>query len=331
MENDYILITGGMGYIGSHIANKLLESNHNVIVVDNKYNEILEKHWETYIEKQALIIKCFDMSQFSDFISQLGDLKVKRITGVIHCAALKSVPGSIKDPLLYYKNNINSLINLLEFMNKISLKTIIFSSSATVYSGNNQKEIFHEADISFPTTPYGNTKIVCEKILEDVYNSDQRWKIISLRYFNPAVCYLNVDQGDTGLFTAVEKVIDKKLPYLSIFGDKYNTYDGSCVRDYIHINDLVDSHICALNYLIEKNNGLHEAINIGTGVGSSTLDVAKKFNKIDPLFNYRIVNKRDGDAPASVANCDKAKNVLNWSSKYSLNDICNDIYLSKKC
>ena len=320
----YILITGGLGYIGSHIANKLLETKNKIIIIDNKDNLTLVENWKYYIDNQSLIIKNLDMSNNSSF----HNLMEYNITGVIHCAALKSVPRSINEPLLYYKNNMNSLINLLEFMNKKNIKTIIYSSSATVYSGNIKTSTFSENDASFPTTPYGNTKIMCEKILEDLHQSDKSWKIISLRYFNPAVCYLNVEQGDTGLFTAVEKVITKKLPFLSIFGDNYDTHDGSCIRDYIHINDLVDSHICALNFLMEfsSESGVCEAVNVGTGTGYSTLDVAKEFEKIDSNFQYKIVSKREGDAAISISICDKAKLILNWSSQYSLHDICNDIY-----
>lgn len=321
---EYILITGGLGYIGSHIANTLLKSGKRVILVDYKENEILLQNWQDFLQNQSLIVMHEDISSN---IHQLRlNLTNYKISGVIHCAALKSVPKSIDEPLIYYKNNINSMLNLLDLMNEMNIKTFIYSSSATVYSGRTSNNgIFHESDVSFPTTPYGNTKLFGEKILEDVFISDRSWKIISLRYFNPAVCYLDVDQGDTGLFTAVHKVLRKELPYLSIFGSDYDTHDGSCIRDYIHIDDLVDSHINALDFLISHEDGLYEAINIGTGTGYSTLEVAKEFKKLTNDFEYKIVDKRFGDSAVSVANCDKAKMVLNWTAKYSLHNICYDI------
>jgi UDP-glucose 4-epimerase len=323
MEN-FILITGGLGYIGSHIADKLLEDYKHVIIIDNKENSSLSDRWSNHIKQGRLKLLILDISSPLD--APLDVLDQYNIIGVIHCAALKSVPESMKEPLKYYKNNINTMIRLLEYMNKRNIKTFIFSSSATVYSGNNTKSVFCENDVSFPTTPYGNTKIVGEKMLEDLYQSDNSWKIISLRYFNPAVCYLNVNQGDTGLFTAIEKVIKKTLPYLAIFGDDYETPDGSCIRDYIHIKDLVDAHVSALDLLLKKESGSYDAINIGTGVGCSTLQIAKEFQNLDDQFQYQILPRRLGDAPVSIANCDKAKHIVQWSSKYSLHDICKDIY-----
>jgi UDP-glucose 4-epimerase len=323
----YILITGGLGYIGSHIADKLLKDGQNVIITDNseKSLEKLKIHWTTYLENRSLIIYQIDLTSDTQQIKQQF-VEQKEIIGVIHCAALKSVPESIKEPIKYYRNNTNSMLNLLEFMDLNNVKVLIFSSSATIYSGNTKKSVFNEEDLSFPTTPYGNTKLIGELILEDLYKSDDTWKIISLRYFNPAVCHLNVDQGDTGLFTAVEKVLTHKLQFLSIFGDDYDTPDGSCVRDYIHINDLVDAHISALQYLLNsKDGGLHEVINIGTGEGCSTLEVAKEFQKNVDTFDYKIVERRSGDAAISIADCEKAKKIIQWSSKYTLTDICRDI------
>lgn len=327
--NKYVLITGGMGYIGSHIANKLLENGKSVIIIDVKSKKPLLNHWKNYIDDKKLISIIYDLSSLYNFDNMRDYLKSYNIIGVIHCAAFKSVPESIQKPLTYYQNNLNSTINLLELMSQLNIKTLIFSSSATVYSGNiisqDTDGVFSENDLSFPTTPYGNTKLFGEKILEDVFISDKSRKIISLRYFNPAVCYLKVKQGDTGLFTSIEKVLKGQLEYLSIFGDDYKTPDGSCIRDYIHIDDLIDAHICSLNFLISQEEGIYEAINVGTGTGFSTLEVATEFKKLNENFDYRIMPRRDGDAAISIANCDKAKSVLGWSSKRSLSDICTDI------
>jgi len=322
---EYVLITGGMGYIGSHIANKLLEDGKNIIIVDTKTNPSLFELWRKYIKNERIVITRYDLSFHSDISIMVGRFSWYKIIGVIHCAAMKSVPESIQDPLLYYENNINSIINLLKVMSKLNIKNLIFSSSATVYSGNSSKNIFDENDISFPTTPYGNTKLIGEKILEDIFKSDNNWRIISLRYFNPAVCHLDVTQGDTGLFTSVEKVLKHESPFLSIYGNDYDTPDGSCIRDYIHIDDLVNAHIFALDFIKGQEHGMCEAINVGTGAGFSTLEVAKEFKKLNENFEYKIMPRRDGDAAVSVANCSKAKRLLGWTAKFSLHDICKDI------
>lgn len=329
MDQKYILVTGGIGYIGSHIVKKLLEENYKVIVIDLKKDEYFHSIFSEYIEKKNLFIYTFDLRNHVSELCVL--LKPHSIWGVVHCAAFKSVPQSMNEPLLYYQNNLTGMMNVLEWMKYNNIYNFVYSSSACVYGGSNTFKENEYWNGGPPNNPYGITKLMGELILKDLSKSDKQWKIISLRYFNPGVSHLNVEQGDSGLFTAIDRVLKGKTDYLNVFGDDYNTPDGSCIRDYIHIDDLVDGHIVALEKLNSSNKLQYEDINLGQGKGHSTIEVAKTLKDIvdksgkDIKFDYKIVGRREGDDVISVANCDKAQRVLNWKAKKTLYDICFEI------
>lgn len=328
-----VLITGGLGYIGSHIVESLLKNTTCIVVVlDIKnYDERLF-NWEQYIDTRLFVYQHNLLSQIPP------ELNRHNIKTVIHCASLKSVPESVVNPLLYYESNIMMTLNLLKWMEKNKVYHLIYSSSATLYGDKYEKK-FEENDITFPSNPYGNTKMVCEKILKDVAQTNEMWRVLCLRYFNPAVSYFHVDQGNTGLFTAIEKIIKHNknnrdtLLHLTVNTVDSNIYsplldDGTCVRDYIHIDDLTDGHIKALSYL-QNSNTRFDIINLGSETGFSTLSVAKNIeaecSKVGISFPYKIGENRPGDPAVLVSNCQKAKTVLDWTPKRSLYDICRDV------
>jgi UDP-glucose 4-epimerase len=325
---EYILVTGGLGYIGSHIVKKLLEDNYKVIVIDLKKDK--HNYHSEYTLDKRLLIYTFDLRNHVSELSLL--LKYHSVWGVIHCAAFKSVPQSVTEPLMYYQNNLISMMNILEWMKSNNIYNFVYSSSATVYGGSNTFKENNYWNGGPPNNPYGITKLMGELILKDLSKSDSQWKIISLRYFNPGMSHLDVEQGDSGLFTAIDRVLKGKVEYLKVFGDDYDTPDGSCIRDYIHIDDLVDGHIAALMKLYDENGNLqYEDINLGQGIGHSTIEVAETLKDVvnncdkDINFDYKIVERREGDDVISVANCEKAKTVLGWESKKTLYDICFEI------
>lgn len=332
-----ILVTGGLGYIGSHIATNLLKDGYKVIIVDNCSNtssfvvDIIER-----ISGQRPIFYDMDIrnpkldSVFSDH----------SITSVIHLAGLKSVSGSIGDPILYYDNNVSGTINLLSVMNRHQVKNLIFSSSATVY-GTSPAPLFETSPIGEGiTNPYGDTKYTIEKILKSLSDSDPTWSIISLRYFNPVGSQKPYDLGDnppwkpSNLMPFIARVayhhniqpLNNDYECLYIFGNDYDTYDGTCVRDYIHIEDLSRAHIQALNY----KKGYH-IFNVGTGKGISVLELVNVFIQVNGVnVPYKIVNRRLGDLPVVFCNNEKIKQELNWSPQHDLVSMCKDSWMFQK-
>lgn len=323
-----ILVTGGLGYIGSHTCVELLDSNHEVVVIDNLSNSSLDT-----IEKIKMITG-------KDIKFYLGDMRNKellekiftenKIDAVIHFAAYKAVGESVKNPLKYYDNNLNSLINLLDVMIKHNCKKIVFSSSATVYKET--KELpFKESSEKLPCNPYGYTKLIGEKILEDVYTSDNDFSIAILRYFNPIGCHEsgligeNVNDIPNNLMPYILKVVNKDLEYLTIFGNDYDTPDGTGVRDYIHVVDLAKGHINALEYL-NKNTGI-DYFNLGTGKGYSVLEIVNTFMKVNNVdIPYKIGDRRQGDIAISYCDPSYAKEKLGFLATKTLEDMCKDSY-----
>ena len=323
-----ILVTGGLGYIGSHTSVLLLESGYEVVIIDNLSNSKIE-----VVDK----IKKITNKDFKFYKEDLRNEKVlddifkkENIDAVIHFAGLKAVGESVKKPLLYYQNNLDSTLTLCKIMNKYNVKKLVFSSSATVYGSQEVLPIKETASLS-TTNPYGSTKLFIEYILDDIYKSDNDWSIIKLRYFNPVGAH---DSGLLGedpngipnnLMPYVSKVAMGELPYLNVFGDDYKTKDGTGVRDYIHVVDLSLGHLKALEY-IEKNNG-SIAINLGTGKGYSVLDIVNAYEKVNGIkVPYKIAPRRDGDIAECYADSTKALELLNWKAEKDLDDMVRSSY-----
>ncbi len=327
-----ILVTGGAGYIGSHTCVELLNNGYDVVVVDNYYNSVpavLDR-----VEKiTGKTIKRYDC----DIRNREGLEKVfseNKIDAVIHFAGLKAVGESTKLPLLYYENNISGSVILFEVMDKYDCKKIVFSSSATVY-GNNPipyKEDMPTGDVS---SPYGRTKHFIEQILGDMYKADNKWSISLLRYFNPIGAHESGLIGEdpngipNNLMPYISRVAIGKLPQLTVFGGDYDTKDGTCIRDYIHVSDLAKAHLCAVAKIL-GTTGI-EAYNIGNGVGYSVLDIIKAFEKASGIkLNYVIGERREGDLPAFYADATKANNELGWHAQYDIEKMCADSWNFQK-
>lgn len=323
-----ILLTGGAGYIGSHTAVELLNSNYQVIIIDNFINS-----------KEEVIDKIKHITS-REVIFYKGDIRNKKlltrifrtynIGAVIHFASLKAVDESINKPLDYYNNNVIGSLILLEVMKQFNCKKIIFSSSASVY-GKVKKLPIKENTSLFSVSPYGSTKIIVEMILEDLYKSDNSWSIFSLRYFNPIGAHESnlIGENPNGEFTNlmpyILKVALKKHKRLTIFGNDYETLDGTCIRDYIHVKDLALGHLKALK-IIENKTGI-DVVNLGTGKGYSVLEIIKTFELVNKVkIPYVIGERRDGDIAVCYADIKKAKKILNFCCSKTLEDMCRDAY-----
>ena len=319
-----ILVTGGLGYIGSHTSVELLNSGYEIVIIDNLSNSKLEVKDK---------IKRITNKEFKTYIGDVQDkellneiFKKERIEAVIHFAGLKAVGESVEKPLMYYKNNLDSTLILCEVMNEYNVKKLVFSSSATVYGMQKILPINEEASLS-TTNPYGSTKLFIEYILDDLYTSDNEWSIVKLRYFNPVGAHSSGLIGEdpngipNNLMPYVSKVANKELPFLNVFGNDYETKDGTGVRDYIHVVDLSLGHLKALEY-IDKGNKGSIAINLGTGNGYSVLDIVKAYEKENNIeVPYKIAPRRDGDIGECYADPKKAKELLNWEAQLNLNDM----------
>lgn len=321
-----VLVTGGLGYIGSHTCVELLEEGHNVIVIDNLVNskELVKDRIKEISGKE---VKFYKM----DLLDKEGVDKVfseNKIDAVIHFAALKAVGESTIIPLEYYNNNLVSTLVLLETMKKYNVKKFVFSSSATVYGDCDIVPCHEECPLSV-TNPYGRTKLMIEDILRDLYKSDNSWDICILRYFNPVGAHKSglIGEDPSGipnnLMPYITKVAIGELKELSVFGDDYNTHDGSGVRDYIHVVDLAKGHTKAIDKL-EKSPGL-VTYNLGTGNGYSVLDLVKAFSKASGReIPYKITSRRPGDVAECYADPSKANRELGWKAQYDINEMCED-------
>ncbi|WP_430111639.1 UDP-glucose 4-epimerase GalE [Paenibacillus sp. B1-33] len=321
-----ILVTGGAGYIGSHTSIELINAGYDIVVIDNFSNskpevieiisEITNKKFYFYegdVENRVLLKKIFETHQ---------------IEAVIHFAGLKSVSESINDPLGYYSINVGSTLILCEVMREFGVKKLVFSSSATVY-GDPQILPISEDCITTTKNPYGYSKLVTENILKDLFISDQEWSIGILRYFNPIGAHKSGLIGENpigvpnNLLPYIAKVAIGELECLDVFGGDYDTCDGTGVRDYLHVVDLSLGHIKALEHIL-SSTGV-DIINLGTGIGYSVLEVIRAFEKASGRkIKYRIVNRRSGDVAKCYADTNKAKNVLGWVAKKSIDDMCKD-------
>jgi UDP-glucose 4-epimerase len=323
-----ILVTGGLGYIGSHTVVELLNNDYEVVVIDNLYNskeEVKDK------------IKAITNKNFQFVKGDVCDKNVlekifieNKIDAVIHFAGYKAVGESVQKPLMYYRNNLDSTLTLLEVMNQYNCKRLVFSSSATVYGKPASLPIKETFPLS-TTNPYGTTKLMIEDILRDIYKSDNDWSIAILRYFNPVGAHKSGLIGESpngipnNLMPYIVKVADGELECLSIFGDDYDTVDGTGVRDYIHVVDLSLGHIKAIEYIL-KNKGIDE-YNLGTGNGFSVLQLVKAFEKVNGIkVNYKITDRRAGDIDACYADSSKAKEILGWEAQKGIDEMCKDAY-----
>ena len=322
-----ILVTGGAGYIGSHTCVELLNAGYDVVVVDNLYNasakaldrvrEITGKDLTFY---EADILDAPKMDEI---------FKKEQVDCVIHFAGLKAVGESVVKPLEYYKNNINGTLVLCEAMRKNGCKNIIFSSSATVYGNPAFIPITEECPKGTPTNPYGWTKWMIEQILTDLHTADPEWNVILLRYFNPIGAHKSGLMGEdpkgipNNLLPYVAQVAIGKLKCLGVFGDDYDTPDGTGVRDYIHVVDLAAGHVKAINK-IKENPGV-KIYNLGTGKGYSVLDVVKAFSKAcGHDVPYEIKPRRAGDISTCYSDASLAKKELGWEAKYYIDEMCED-------
>ncbi len=323
-----VLLPGGLGYIGSHTAVELLNEGKEVIILDNFSNskpDVIEK-----IEKiSGKKIRFYE----ADYLEREKVEKIfeeNEIEAVINFAGYKAVGESVKEPLKYYHNNITGCLILLETMKKYGVKKFIFSSSATVYGDPEVVPITEETKTGGTTNPYGTTKLFIEQILKDTYNADNTLDICILRYFNPIGSHESGLIGENpqgipnNLMPYVVRVASGELKELSVFGNDYNTPDGTGVRDYIHVVDLAKGHVKALNKLEKEQKGLY-IYNLGTGKGTSVLDIVKAFEKsTGEKVAYKIVERRPGDIAECYADATKAKKELGWEATKTIEDMCRD-------
>lgn len=327
MKKNKILVTGGLGYIGSHVVVELQNKGYDVVIIDNLSNSSIDVL--DMIKSITGIKPIFEKIDLRDKKSLSGFFKVNSdIQGVIHFAALKAVGQSVNEPLLYYENNINSLIYLLQEIDSLKSKKLIFSSSCTVYGQADQLPINENAPEKEPQSPYGNTKKIGEQLINDFCKVNQDINAISLRYFNPIGAHASSKIGEMpngtpqNLVPYITQTAAGKRESLFVYGNDYPTADGTCIRDYIHVVDLANAHVVAIQRLFDNENKKnYEFFNIGTGKGSSVFEVIETFNEVCGFkINYKVVGRRSGDVVSAFADTTKANNELKWSSKYSLKD-----------
>jgi UDP-glucose 4-epimerase len=322
-----ILVTGGTGYIGSHTSVELIEQGFDVVIIDNLYNskaDVVDRINKITGTKPHLeVLDLLNNEKLDKFIQQHKD-----ISAVIHFAAFKAVGESVNKPLDYYRNNLFSLVNLLEVMKRYGIPDLVFSSSCTVYGQPEKLPVAEDAPLQPATSPYGNTKQIGESIIRDTTIADKNLKAISLRYFNPIGAHPSALIGELP-----RGVPENLVPYLTqtgygireelkVFGDDYDTPDGSCIRDYLHVVDLAKAHVIAIKRLIEgKNKADYEVFNLGTGTGVSVLEAIKSFERVSGIkLKYKIVGRRTGDIEKIWADPSFANKELGWRTLSSLDD-----------
>ena len=332
-----ILVTGGLGFIGSHTVVALQKKDYDVIIIDNLSNSSLKViEGITNITSATPDFHKLDLRDkldVNEFFKSHQD-----ISGVIHFAASKAVGESVENPLLYYENNLAALTYLLQNIIKLPQQNIIFSSSCTVYGEAEQLPISEDASIKPAISPYGNTKQIGEEIILDTCKAFSKLKAISLRYFNPIGAHPSAEIGELPLGTPqnlvpyITQTAIGRRDHLSVFGDDYPTTDGTCIRDYIHVMDLAEAHVVALERLMSsKTDTNFEVFNLGTGIGSSVLEVVNAFESASgEKLNYSIVDRRAGDVVAAYANTEKANKILGWKAKRSLEQALKDAWTWEK-
>ena len=329
-----ILVTGGAGYIGSHTCVELLNNGYEVIVLDNFSNskkEVLDKIKQ--ITNKEVILYEGNMLD-ANILNKI--FEENNIDCVIDFAAYKAVGESVQKPLEYYTNNVTSVLTLLTVMKKFDCKSLVFSSSATVYGDPEIIPITEECRTGGTTNPYGTSKLFVEQILKDLYNSDNEWNICILRYFNPIGAHESGLIGEepngipANLVPYISKVASGKLECLSIFGNDYDTKDGTGVRDYIHVVDLALGHLKAVEKLQKENKGLY-IYNLGTGIGYSVLDLVNTFEKVNNIkIKYKITSRRNGDIAICYSDPSKAEKEIGFKAEKNLDDMLKDAWNYEK-
>ena len=324
-----ILVTGGAGYIGSHTVVELMQEGHEVVIVDNFYNskpEALDNIAKITGKRPAFYeVDCCDEEAMEKVFQE------HQIDGAIHFAGYKAVGESVQKPMEYYQNNLMSTLVLCQLLRKYNCKNLIFSSSATVYGNPHTVPIQEDFPLGPTTNPYGTTKLMIENILRDIYISDHEWNIVLLRYFNPIGAHESGLLGEdpngipNNLVPYISKVAVGELECLGVFGNDYDTPDGTGVRDYIHVVDLAKGHVKALKKLV-GDHGVY-TYNLGTGHGYSVLDIVKAYEKANNVtINYEIKPRRAGDIATCYADPTKAREELDWVAEKTLEDMCKDAY-----
>ena len=329
-QSKKILVTGGAGYIGSHTLIELIAAGFTPVVYDNLSNSSPA----SLARVQQIVGQSIEFIEGDILDTQLlaKTFAAHDFTAVIHFAGLKAVGESVAKPLWYYQNNVAGTLNLLDAMTNAQVKNLIFSSSATVYGDPEALPIVESSPRS-ATNPYGQSKLMIEYILEDLAKSDNQWQLISLRYFNPIGAHHTGTIGENpngipnNLMPYVSQVAVGKLPQLSVFGNDYDTVDGTGVRDYIHVVDLAKGHVAALQYLEHQTELGFEPINLGTGKGTSVLELVNAFIKTtgQPV-PYSIAPRRPGDIASCYASSDKAKHLLGWQAQFDIERMCADTW-----
>lgn len=321
-----VLVTGGTGYIGSHTCVELLNKGDEVVIVDNLFNskEIVTDYIKN-ITKKDVTFYCYDVCNYEDLKTVF---EKENIDSVIHFAGYKAVGESVEKPNEYYMNNIMSTLNLTKVMKEFNVKKIVFSSSATVYGDPDTVPITENSKLGPTTNPYGTSKLMLEQMLTDIQKANPDWTVILLRYFNPIGSHESGLLGEdpkgipNNLMPYIMKVANKELPELGVFGDDYDTHDGTGIRDYIHVVDLAIGHVLSLDKI--KENGVY-IYNLGTGNGYSVLDVINTFKKVNSIdVPFSIKPRRSGDIATCYADPKKAKNEIGFDAKKSLEDMCRD-------
>ena len=324
-----ILVVGGAGYIGSHTCVELLQSGHEVLVLDNFCNSKMEslRRVETITGRKVAVIE----ADIRDREALREVFRAHAVDSVIHFAGLKAVGESVDQPLRYYDNNVSGTLTLCEVMSEQGVRNIVFSSSATVYGDPHAVPIHEDFPVGGTTNPYGTSKLMIEQILRDLHASDPKWRIGILRYFNPVGAHESGLIGEdpngipNNLMPFIAQVAVGRREYLQVFGNDYPTPDGTGVRDYIHVVDLARGHVLALDYLA-RNQGLF-TVNLGTGQGCSVLDMVNAFKLASGReIPYRIVARRAGDIACCYADPALAKQMLGWSAQYGIDRMCEDAW-----
>lgn len=325
-----VLLAGGLGYIGSHIAVELLENNHNVIIADDLSNSKIDvvNSIKTITGKEFKFYD-FDLKNYGNAEKIFAENK---LDAVIHLAGYKAVGESCKEPLMYYENNLLTTINIVKCMKKFGVDLIVFSSSATVYDANQPMPLDENANLK-PCNPYGRTKYFIEEMLRDEVASNSNIRAIILRYFNPIGAHASGLIGDdpngipNNLLPFISRVVTGKLDFLSVFGNDYPTKDGTGIRDYLHVVDLANAHLKALEFMDKHKDTKIEYFNIGTGNGCSVMDIVNAYNEVcGGKVKYKIAERRSGDVAEIYANPNKANSILDWHANYTIKEMCASSY-----
>ena len=323
-----ILITGGTGYIGSHTAVEFLEKGYDVVIIDNLSNSKIES-LEGIEEITGKKVDFYELDLTDKELVKLFFAENKNIDSIIHFAAFKAVGESVENPLMYYQNNLVSLMNLLEAAEENNVNSFVFSSSCTVYGEPDELPVKETSAIKKATSPYGNTKQIAEDIISDVVKSNSKFKAIALRYFNPVGAHPSAKIGElpigvpNNLVPFITQTAIGIREELKVFGDDYDTPDGTCIRDYIHVVDLAKAHVIAAERMIfGKSKTDFEIFNLGTGNGNSVLEVIKSFEKVtETKLNYKVADRREGDVVAVYSHTEFANKELGWKAEKNLDDM----------